>query len=212
MRSYRVEDSKKYLRPEASMWSQVVHEDIALMPTPLAMQPTEYIRKSWEGRDYGQTKSLSVASVHDGHNWAIRVSWPGVSVEGKDFPDAIAVALPISGKPALILMGAPDAPIHILRWQANKEGAHSIVATGIGQSRPGPGGIQIGAQAEAKDGVRSVVITRALGHGKDIAPLAVGKKTGVGFALWMGGNDERAGIKAFSLDWTELVLDAKESS
>jgi DMSO reductase family type II enzyme heme b subunit len=52
------------------------------------------------------------------------------------------------------------------------------------------------------------VISRPLGIGKDIAPLAAGKKTGIGFAVWRGANDERAGIKAFSIDWVELTLDA----
>ena len=53
-----------------------------------------------------------------------------------------------------------------------------------------------------------VVFTRVLGHGAGVAPLLAGKKTGIGFALWRGANDERAGIKAFSIDWTELALDA----
>jgi DMSO reductase family type II enzyme heme b subunit len=104
-------------------------------------------------------------------------------------------------------MGAPDAPIHILRWQANKEGLRSILATGIGQSQPGPS-LKTGAQAKAEGDAWSVVITRALGHGGEVAPLAAGKKTGIGFALWRGGNDERAGIKAFSIDWADLALDA----
>ena len=53
-------------------------EDIALIKTPLAMQPTEYIRKSWKGRNYGGgAKSVKVASVHDGATWAIRLSWTG---------------------------------------------------------------------------------------------------------------------------------------
>ena len=41
-----------------------------------------------------------------------------------------------------------------------------------------------------------------------MAPLAAGKSTGIGFAVWRGSNDERAGIKAFSIDWAELALEA----
>ena len=207
MRAIHVENFKDYLHPDAAVWAKVAQEDVSLIPTPLVMQPTEYIRKSWEGREYGKTKSLNVACIHDGHQFAVRVSWQGVSPAGKDFPDAIAVALPISGKPVLMMMGAPEAPIHILRWQANKPGVRSIVATGIGKSAPGPDGLHASAEAKADNDTWSVVITRALGHGKDVAPLAVGHKTGIGFALWMGANDERAGIKAFSIDWAELVLD-----
>ena len=208
MRALRVPSTKDYLLPGAAGWAQINTEDIALIATPLAMQPTEYIRKSWEGKNYGGgAKSVKVASVHDGATWAIRLSWTGVAPAGKDFPDAMAVALPVSGAPALALMGAPDAPIHILRWQANKDGVRSISATGIGQSAPGPD-LKSSAQAKADGDTWHLVISRALGSGKGVAPLAAGKKTGVGFALWHGGNDECAGIKAFSIDWAELALDA----
>lgn len=207
MRSYRVAALGPYLKPGGAEWAKVQQEEIKLMPTPLAMQPTAYIRNSWEGKPYGQAQSLRVASVHDGATLALFARWTGISPSGKDFPDALAIALPVSGKPALATMGAPDAPIHFLRWQANKSGVRSILANGIGQSRPGAD-IKAGAQALAEGDAWSVVITRALGHGKEVAPLAPGKKTGVGFAVWMGGNDERAGIKAFSIDWAELALDA----
>lgn len=207
MRSHRVKNIEEYLTPASQSWKKIITDAVPLMPTPLGMQPTEYIRKSWEGRSYGEAKSVQIASVHDGHTWAMRASWTGVSPAGKDFPDALAVALPVRGKPVLMLMGAPDAPIHFLRWQANKEGVRSLLASGIGQSRPGPV-LKCGAQAQAEGDIWSVVITRALGSGNEVAPLAVGKKTNIGFALWHGGNDERAGIKAFSIDWAELALEA----
>lgn len=207
MKSHRVANIKDYLSPAAQGWGKLAGEDVGLIPTPLAMQPTEYIRKSWEGKSYGETKSIRVSSVHDGHTWALRATWQGVSPGGKDFPDALAIALPVSGKPVLMLMGAPDAPIHFLRWQANKEGARSLIATGIGSSRPGAE-IKCSAQATADKDTWSVVVSRALGTGKEVAPLLAGKKTGIGFALWHGGNDERAGIKAFSVDWADLALDA----
>ncbi|NMG56000.1 hypothetical protein [Aromatoleum aromaticum] len=132
-----------------------------------------------------------------------------MSPAGKDFPDAIAIAiaLPVRGKPVLALMGAPDAPIHFLRWQANKPGAASQLATGIGSSTHGPA-LACTAQARADGDRWQVVIARPLGGAGDIAPLVVGRKTGIGFAVWAGGNDERGGIKAFSIDWAELALDA----
>lgn len=207
MKSSPVADARAYLDPGSALWSKVAPIDIALIPTPLMMQPTPYIQKSWDGREYGKVKRLEVASVHDARHFALRASWVGVAPPGGDFPDAIAMAMPISGKPALALMGAPDAPIHYLRWQANKEALRSIVATGIGKSRPGPA-LDCAVRAQAHDGVWSVVMVRALGHAADTAPLQVGRKTGVGFAVWSGANDERAGIKAFSIDWTELVLSA----
>lgn len=207
MRTRRIASIKDYLSPASPAWAKLGTDEVPMVPTPLAMQPTEYIRKSWEGKPYGNTKALRVASVHDGSTWAMRASWSGVSPAGKDFPDALALAFPVSGKPVLALMGGADAPIHYLRWAANKEGLMSVIATGIGSSRPGTV-IHSGAQSLATGDVWNVVITRALGTGKDLAPLSAGRTTQIGFAVWHGGNDERAGIKAFSIDWAELALDA----
>jgi DMSO reductase family type II enzyme heme b subunit len=137
----------------------------------------------------------------------VKATWSGGALGGTDFPDAFAVAMPVKGKPALALMGSVDAPIYILRWQANKEGVQLVSATGIGQSAPGAQ-IKAGVQVRKVGDEWSVVITRALGAGQGVAPLQAGKKTQIGFAVWNGGNDERAGIKAFSIDWAELVLDA----
>ena len=207
MKSSRVNAIDNYLLPSSVRWARIPSEQVPMLATPLQMQPTEYIRKSWEDRPYGKTSKLEVASVHDGKTWAVRVTWEGSGPGKTDFPDALAVALPVRNNPVLIMMGAADAPINYLRWSANKDGVHSLLATGIGLSVPGP---EFGAVAHATavGSTWQVVIARPLGAGKNIAPLELGKKTGVGFALWMGGNEERAGIKAFSIDWLPLALEA----
>ena len=207
MITYHVDSIKDYLSPASAHWARVHTEQIKLMPTPLQMQPTEYIRNSWANKPYGQTQKIDVASVHDGEMWALRATWTGSGPDVTDFPDAFAVALPVRNSPVLALMGAKDAPIHYLRWSAGKEGLISLMAMGIGLSQPGAK-VKQAAQAVAVGPTWQLVIARALGTGKDIAPLAAGKKTGVGFALWRGGNDERAGTKAFSIDWTELELES----
>ena len=207
MITYRVDSIKDYLSPSAAHWERVRTDQIKMMPTPLQMQPTEHIRNSWANKPYGQTQKIDVASVHDGEMWALRATWTGSGPDVTDFPDAFAVALPVRNSPVLALMGAKDAPIHYLRWSAGKEGLLSLMAMGIGSSQPGAK-VKQEAQAVTVGPVWQLVIVRALGTGKDIAPLAVGKKTGVGFALWRGANDERAGTKAFSIDWTELELES----
>ena len=207
MKSSRVARLEPYLMPGGAEWSKLPREEVALIATPLAMQPTEYVRKSWADKAYGQTNPLRVAAVHDGAMLAVLMSWVGVAPAGKDFPDAIAMAMPVRGNPPLALMGTPEAPIHVLRWQANEKAPRSILATGIGSSRPGP---EVARQVQAwtEGGSWNVVLARALGGSGEVAPLAVGSTTRIGFAVWRGDNDERAGIKAFSIDWAELALDA----
>ncbi len=207
MKAPRVPDIDDYCSPRAGGWSQIPGTRIQLMPAPLPMQPTEYVRRSWAGRPYGQTAALEVASVHDGRNLAVRIVWENSAAESAVFPDALAIALPVRDVAPLPLMGSPDAPIHVLRWQADRPGVRSLLATGIGRSAPGPT-VESTARAEADRNRWHVVVTRALGGGGDVAPIEAGKPTRIGFALWRGANSERAGIKAFSIDWTELALEA----
>ncbi|MDY0067267.1 MAG: hypothetical protein RBS02_12865 [Steroidobacteraceae bacterium] len=207
MKASRVHDIDEYRSPLARSWSQTPGVRIPLMPAPLSMQPSEYVRRSWEGRPYGQTAALEAASVHDGRTWAIRVGWEGGAAESASFPDALAVALPVRHSAPLILMGSAEAPIHILRWQVDKQGVRSLLATGVGRSAPGPT-VNSTAQTEADQHRCQVVVTRALGAGGDVAPLEAGRTTSIGFALWRGANNERAGVKAFSIDWTVLALEA----
>jgi len=204
MHAKRVPTVKELLNPEARGWAQVEMTRIEMMATPLGMQPTEYIRVSWENHPYGQLKEIGVRVVHDGAALAVWLRWD--APERHD-ADGVAVALPVHGQPALMTMGMPDAPIHALQWIAAKPGVRSVFATGIGSSRLGP---EVGASAQAawKNGQWSVVVTRVLGTGKDIAPLMAGKETSIGFAIWNGANGERAGLKAFSVDWKTLALDA----
>ncbi len=207
MISHRVPSIQDYLSPAAAGWRSATREEVAMTATPLAMQPTDYIRRSWEHKPYGQVRSLGVSSMHDGHTWAVFVTWTGVAPSGGDFPDALAIAMPIGAEAPLVTMGAPGAPLHILRWQANREGSRSLVASGIGQSGPGPE-IEHNASAVADGNTWNLVLTRTLAGPADAAPLQAGGKTRIGFAVWQGGNDERAGIKAFSQDWRDLILDA----
>lgn len=208
MRTRRVKDVAPLLEPGAAGWDAAGFEPVKMMPAPLAMQPTEYIRVKWEGREYGHDPRLHVASVHDGKRWALCARWTGVSPSGIDFPDAIAVALPVRNDPPLIVMGMENAPIQYLRWQSNKPAPRSVIATGIGRSETGPVMEATGAKSRTDGEHWDVVITRPLGGEGDVAPLLAGQATKIGFAVWRGANDERGGIKAFSIDWIELALDA----
>jgi len=207
VRSRRVSSVKDFLSPTSSRWADIAPESIPLTPTPLAMQPTEYIRRSWQDRAYGAARMIEAATVHDRHDWALLAQWEGVSPVGSDFPDSLAVALPVRGQPVLMLMGSAEAPIHYLRWRAGKEGVLSQMAGGIGKSRPGPA-LHCSVHVIASGSRWRLVISRPMGGEGDVAPLRAGRTTNIGFAVWHGANDERGGIKAVSMNWTELVLEA----
>lgn len=208
MRSYRVDRVDSFLAPASPHWARIEPVRVQMYPTPLAMQSTAYVRNSWAGRKYGETPAVEVSSVHDGTTWAVLVQWSSLPAQGADeFSDALAVALPVSRGAVLALMGSPEAPIHYLWWNSKQKVPQSLFSTGIGTIAPGPE-VRQAAQASIAGATRRVVLARSLGSGNGAAPLVAGARTGVGFAAWRGPNEERAGIKAFSGDWTELELDA----
>jgi DMSO reductase family type II enzyme heme b subunit len=82
-----------------------------------------------------------------------------------------------------------------------------VVAEGLGSTRTLSSDV-VKASGSWASGRWRVVIARALKveSGDPVAQVASGQTTGFGVAIWDGGSGERAGIKAFSGDWQELVL------
>jgi DMSO reductase family type II enzyme heme b subunit len=69
----------------------------------------------------------------------------------------------------------------------------------------------LAATARHARGRWDVVVSRALNgksSPKGTVALTPGAVSKVAFAVWQGGNQERAGIKAFSPDWQDLQIDA----
>lgn len=204
MNVIRVKSLDPFLDPESSQWEKVSPEEVPLMPTPLGMQPTEYIREKWKNKPYGNTSNVAVKVVLDHQKIAFHLKW----FSGAKHPkDAAAIALPVKGNPILVMMGSKTDPIHFLHWMHAKEEVRSTFSQGIGTTQPGEDVLPEG-QANWSNGHWSVVITRALGSGEKVAPLIPGQNSKIGFAIWNGANDERAGLKAFSMDWKELFLPA----
>ncbi len=210
MRAVKVSSVPDYADPAFTGWQVVSPEDVEMVPAPLGLQPTDHIRVNWEDRPYGEVESISARVVHDGDAIAVQMSWadekPSTGA-GEGFPDGAAIAFPVRGEPVLMQMGSADSPMHFVQWQASKKEARSVVAKGIGSSVPGqPVGEKV--QGSWTGGRWSVVFMRALAGEGLSANLVAGKETQIGFAVWNGSNEERAGIKAVSTDWTKLSLEA----
>ena len=204
MKVPRVNQLEAYLDPVSRHWDRFQAEDVAMMPTPLGMQPTEYIREKWQSKPYGKTPNLAVKVAPDSQTHAFHLKW----FSGAKHPkDAAAIALPVRGNPILVMMGSKTDPIHFLHWMSGKDEVRSTFSQGIGTTQPGEDVLPEG-KAEWNNGHWNVVITRALGAKENVAPLIPGQNSRIGFAIWNGANDERAGLKAFSMDWKELVLPA----
>lgn len=202
------------LEPSATGWKVAKREMLKLIGTPLALQPTAAIQVAWAKRRIGAVDRVEVAVLHDGARLAFRLEWPDATenLEVNDtsaFSDAAAVLLDVKPGATLISMGAPGLPVDAWYWRADDANAFEVVAEGIGSTRMLEAA-PVTARALWKGGSWQVVISRPLrvSSSESLAQLEPGRTTPFAVAVWEGSNGERAGIKAFSGEWRELVLDA----
>ncbi len=199
------------LNPRSPQWQRVPEEVVPLMGTPLHLQPTRYIRAAWADRPYGAVRSLGVRVAFSSSHIFFRLEWPDPNRnvdygDGTTFPDAAAVLFPLNGDAPLLTMGSPQAPVNAWYWRADLERPQNLVARGLGTVE-GAEGPALWAQAYWEEGRWHLVLARALGEGGPTAvSLVPGGTVKVAFAVWEGGNQERAGLKAFSGYWRELEL------
>lgn len=208
-------DATRLGDPDAAIWGAAKGEVVSLVQAPAAMQPTKYIAAKWQNQSYGQVKTLTVKALRNADEIAFRLEWQDRTknekrIENTDFPDAVAMLFPLSEQSPLI-MGAEGAPVSLWYWRADHPTrARNDVANGIGTSQV-LDTASIAAQAKHQDGRWSVVMRRALRIEKPVdgtVEFKAGQALRATFAVWDGGNLERAGIKAFSPSWLEMTLEA----
>lgn len=208
---------EKLLDPAATEWSSIPGESLTMAATPLANQPSEYIKASRDERQIGKVKSLMVQSAHNGSEIFFRLTWEDPEADTKItdnniFPDGCGILMPLNGgDPPIDEMGSKDAPVNAWFWRADfNDKAHNTVARGLGTTLFSE---KCPIQTKSLFGQRAwaVVFTRPLAvpdQKEETAQLEAGKAIKVGFAVWEGSNGERAGLKSFSKEWRELTLDA----
>ncbi len=218
MRCTKVTVSRdRLLDPTAPEWSSIPGESLKMDATPLANQPSEYIKASRDEKKIGKVRSLMVQAAHTGTDILFRLSWedPIKNTEITDndiFPDGCGILMPLGpGDPPIDEMGSKDAPVNAWFWRADlKDQPHNTVAKGLGTtvfSKTCP----IQTKSLWGDGAWAVVFARALAlpdQKDEAAQLAPGGTVKIGFAVWEGSNGERAGVKSFSKEWRELSFEA----
>lgn len=207
--------SEALLDPASPAWRRARAEKLVMSPAPLDIQTTEYVRVSWKGRPYGTVTSMQVSALHNGRDIFFRLVWQDDSVNREiadinQFVDAAAVMFPMVPDAPLIGMGTTGKAVNAWFWRADWERPQNLATEGMGtsQRREDPA---LASQARHTRGRWDLVLSRSLdmkGAPPGTAVLAPGATAKVAFAVWQGANQERAGIKAFSLDWQELQVEA----
>ena len=208
---------EQLLDPLAADWNNIAGETLTMAATPLANQPSEYIKASRTAEQIGKVKSLMVQSVHNGTDVFFRLSWEDGNqnlaiTDTNQFPDGCGVLMPLKGgDPPIDEMGSKDFPVNAWFWRADyTEGPKNTTATGLGTTI-----FLKESTVQAKgvwgNGAWTVVFVRRLAlpeQKEENTQLAPGAAVKVGFAVWEGGNGERAGVKSFSKEWRELTVEA----
>lgn len=185
---------------------------MTLQPTPVDSQPSEYVINAWKERPYGLTGELRVAAAHNGEALFFRLSWQDdtkdVDIPDTDrFTDGAGVLFPVRSDATLLTMGTPDRPVNAWYWRPDLDQPLSVTATGLGTTVRYTNA-SLAAVASYSAGGWQVVISRPFSaRGDEGVALMPGQTTMVGFAVWQGSNQERAGIKGVTLEWQPLEIE-----
>jgi len=199
--------------PAGSEWQGAPAARLSLDPTPLISQPSVYVQAKWESTDYGTTGNLSVQALHNDNGIFFRLQWADATEDDdirdtNQFTDAAAVLFPVKEDASLSSMGSPDQPVNAWYWRPDMETPFSVTSMGTGSTRRTVDPSLRGNGAYTGD-AWAVVIGRALqSAGDGYVQLAAGETAKVAFAVWEGSNEERAGLKAVTLEWQPLELEA----
>src|SRR3990172_3730857 len=126
------------LDPLAAEWSTIPGEPLKLDATPLANQPSEYIKASRNEKEVGKVRNLMVQAAHNGSDVFFRLTWDDASKnteisDNNIFPDGCGILIPLKGgDPPIDEMGSKDFPVNAWLWRADqKDTAHNTTALGL---------------------------------------------------------------------------------
>lgn len=216
MRVQRIEArSEELLDPTAIAWQRVAPEEVTLSPTPIALQPSEYVRVTWQEKPFGQLPKVDVQGAHNGDKVFFRLVWDDSSRDDRiadttQFIDAAAVLFPIAPDAPVAGMGLPGKPVNAWLWRPDWDAPKNVAVEGVGTTQRRDDASLSGA-GRHENSRWTVVISRSFaanGAPKGTASLKPGAASRIAFAVWEGANQERAGIKSYSLDWIDLQIDA----
>jgi DMSO reductase family type II enzyme heme b subunit len=202
--------------PGSSLWGEAKPEAVALIATPIGLQPNTTIQVSWmPPKQIGVVAGVEVAAIHDGETLAFQLAWKDAQEDREIgdvtiFPDACGVLFPAVTGAIVSTMGAPGLGVNAWYWRADEDGrGRQVVAEGLGTTRTIDVELVRG-RGVWKEGRWQVVISRPMRIQtfESVAQFEPGQTTGFAVAVWEGSNSERAGIKAYSGEWRELVLEA----
>jgi len=201
------------LKLDSPVWASAKEYKIEMAATPLANQPSPYIKATRDEKQIGKIAEVNVKCVHNGKELFFHITWksPDKNTEIGDlnvFPDGVAVLFPMKDDldTPIKEMGTQDAPTNAWYWRADfKNKPKNQICQGLSTSLYTNDSSVVANSAWANGGW-TVVMGRAFEVPEESIKLAAGGKKSLGIGAWEGSNGERGGVKAFSKEWRTLVL------
>lgn len=157
-------------------------------------------------------REAEVRALRDRAGLLVRVEWrderPDTARTAHRFVDAVALQFARDGKAGTPpFMGGQRRAVNVWYWNAATNAAENLRADGFGTLQRLPTQ-DVSARGRHAEGRWRVVFQRAWRSaepGASRLPSAPGDARPIAFAVWQGGNDERDGFKAVTMQWQSLV-------
>lgn len=209
---------KELLDSSNAFWKNSPKIKVETAATPLANQPSPYIKGVYDESKIGAVKELSVATFHDQENIFFYFEWasekPNREIGDINvFPDGLGILFPFRDidQTQIKEMGSKEYPTNSWYWRPDfKEKPKNQISHGLSTSLYTKSS-SIQSHSSWDKNTWCLVIARPLkasGKDEETVDLKAGGSIGIGFAVWEGSNGERGGVKAFSKEWRELVIEA----
>ena len=207
-------DKATLMDPTADLWRNADAAQLSLQPTPVGMQPSEYITSTVDQADVGAIRRLDVRALTDGDAIFLHLSWPDPtqdtdSSEAHRFADGVAVLFPFGDDAPIVTMGNDQQPVNQWHWRADVERPLNVTTAGLGTSYRTPETF-VEAQAHWANERWVVVLARPLetSDPDNHVPFSPDRPIKAAFCVWDGDSQERAGLKSYTPSWTEFSWEA----
>lgn len=206
------------LNPDWSGWNLAEPLKLNLLPTPLGRQPSEYLKYAQDPSSVGKTHEVEARAVHNGREIFYCLTWydehpDTIMTEEHPFVDAAGIITPMDNKAPhtiMVTMGSPAYPVNVWYWRADEpEKPRNVTAKGLGTTVTSKKSFLF-SKAKWQNNRWNIVVGRSLSlpeQKEEAVQLSPGIVSLVSFAVWDGGNRERAGIKAFCPCEIKLIIE-----
>lgn len=204
---------EELLKLDSPEWAKAKEYSIETATTPLANQPSPYIKATRDEKELGKVSKINIKTLHNGKEIFFLVKWKSEEAnlsigDLNTFPDGVSLLFPMKDDKDCPIkeMGTADSPTNSWYWRADFENKpKNQIAEGLSTSLYTDES-SIFANSNWADGEWTVVIGRSFEAAENSIKLAPGAKKSIGIAAWEGAAGERGGVKAFSKEWRDLVL------